>query len=52
MFDSAGLYGSTGIVVAILIVVAVFPVMIVQWKGYKWREGTSRDLGDGNREKV
>lgn len=38
MFESAGLKGSTGIVVAIIIVVAVLPVVLLQWKCNEWRE--------------
>ena len=50
MFNSAGLKGSTGIVVAIIIAVAVLPVTLLQWKGYEWREGKREQSEDGKRE--
>lgn len=50
MFNSAGLKGSTGIVVAIIIAVAVLPVTLLQLKGYEWREGKREQSEDGKRE--
>jgi hypothetical protein len=37
MFEEVGLRASAGIVTVLMIVVAVIPTILLQWKGNKWR---------------
>jgi hypothetical protein len=43
MFTNIGVAASGGVAAALIIGVSVFPTMLVQWRGNKWR-GEEKDI--------
>ncbi|KIN02726.1 hypothetical protein OIDMADRAFT_27229 [Oidiodendron maius Zn] len=43
MFTNVGVAASGGVVAALIIGVSIFPTILVQWQGHKWR-GEERDI--------
>jgi hypothetical protein len=43
MFTNVGVAASGGVAAALIIGVSIFPTIVVQWQGHKWR-GEERDI--------
>jgi hypothetical protein len=43
MFTNIGIAASGGVAAALIIGVSIFPTMLVQWRGHRWR-GQEKDI--------
>jgi hypothetical protein len=46
MFTSVGVAASGGVAAALIIGVSIFPTMVIQWRGDRWRGGKNRETVD------
>ena len=51
MFTNVGVAASGGVVAALIIGVSIFPTILVQWQGHKWR-GEKRDIAALDHDQV
>ena len=51
MFTNVGVAASGGVVTALIIGVSIFPTILVQWQGHKWR-GEERDIAALDHDQV